>query len=105
MACRVQHVLVEKPAAASVAEMEEMEQHAAKCGVHCVPVHNYIYEPALERTRQMIDSGKLGDIHMIYVMYNIYHPEQICAKLPGIIKQIGHDSSQTLTHYASLPFF
>ena len=34
------NILVEKPLAASVAEMEEMKRHAEKCGVVCMPVHN-----------------------------------------------------------------
>jgi hypothetical protein len=34
------NVLVEKPLASSVAEMEELKQHADKCGVVCMPVHN-----------------------------------------------------------------
>ena len=33
------NILVEKPLAASVAEMEEMKRHAEKCGVVCMPVH------------------------------------------------------------------
>jgi len=86
---RGKHVLVEKPVAASVAEMEELQMHAERCGVRCMPVHNYIYEPHLWRTRDMIDSGKLGGVHNIYIMYNIHHPEEVCARLPGIVKQIG----------------
>ena len=42
------HVLVEKPAAASVAEIEELQAHAEKRGVKCMPCHNYIYEPPVE---------------------------------------------------------
>lgn len=34
------HVLVEKPSAASVAEMQEMKRHAELRGVACMPVHN-----------------------------------------------------------------
>ena len=49
------HVLVEKPAAASVAEIAELQTHAEKCGVKCMPCHNYIYEPHLWRTRYVRD--------------------------------------------------
>jgi hypothetical protein len=52
-------VLVEKPAAATVAEIVDLEAYAAAAGVKCVPCHNYIYEPHLWRTRQMIDEGRL----------------------------------------------
>eukprot|EP00039_Didymoeca_costata_P010293 m.138333 g.138333 ORF g.138333 m.138333 type:complete len:372 (-) comp14775_c0_seq3:19-1134(-) len=83
------HVLVEKPAAASCDEIEQLIACAKETGVKCMPVHNYVYEPSLLRVKDMITSGKLGDLHSIYIMYNIYHPEDICAKLPGVIKQIG----------------
>eukprot|EP00038_Savillea_parva_P026510 m.54765 g.54765 ORF g.54765 m.54765 type:complete len:341 (+) comp7556_c0_seq2:343-1365(+) len=92
------HVLVEKPTAASVEEMEEMKAYAAKCNVHCMPVHNYVYEPSLWRTRQMIENGTLGSVHCIYVMYNIYHPEDVCARLPGVVRQIGTHHAYTVLY-------
>lgn len=87
------HVLVEKPTAKCVQEIEELAEYAKIRNVVCMPCHNYIYEPSLWRTRQMIAEGRLGAIHYISIMYNIYHPEDICAKLPGVVKQIG-------THHA-----
>eukprot|EP01043_Picozoa_sp_COSAG02_P038293 COSAG02_NODE_2942_length_7692_cov_3.853154_7_plen_38_part_00 len=29
------------------------------------------------RTKQMLDDGKLGKITSVYVVYNIYHPEEV----------------------------
>ena len=46
----------------------------------------------------MIDSGRLGGVHNIYIMYNIHHPEDVCARLPGVIKQIG-------THHAYIALY
>lgn len=87
------HVLVEKPVATSVGELEKMRNVAQEAGVVCMPSHNYVYEPHLQRTRGMIDAGSLGTVHAVYIMYNIHHPEDVCARLPGIIRQIG-------THHA-----
>lgn len=87
------HVLVEKPVASGVDEIHAMQDCAAAAGVVCMPSHNYVYEPPLQRTRAMIDAGSLGTILAVYIMYNIHHPEAVCARLPGIIRQIG-------THHA-----
>jgi len=86
-------VLVEKPVANGVSEMEALKEKSFDTGVPCVPVHNYIHEPHLLRTKMMLEAGQLGRITSLYINYNIFHPETVCARLPGIIKQIG-------THHA-----
>ena len=85
-------VLVEKPVAASVAEIEEMKQMAEQAGLVCMPAHNYIYEAGLVRSRELIDAGDLGRIASVYVLYNIHHPEEVAQRYPGVIRQI-------LTHH------
>ena len=42
------HILVEKPAASSIEELERMKLAVEKAGVQCMPVHNYIYEPSIK---------------------------------------------------------
>src|SRR5690606_20890870 len=54
------HVYVEKPAGATILEIEDMKKEAAKSNVVCMPGHNYIYEPGVMRAKELIDSGKLG---------------------------------------------
>ncbi|KAK3274098.1 hypothetical protein CYMTET_17704 [Cymbomonas tetramitiformis] len=92
------HVLCEKPVGASVKEIEEMAAIAKANKVLCVPGHNYIHEPQLDRMKDLIDQGALGEITQLYIMYNIYHPEDVCARLPGIIRQI-------LTHHGYITLF
>ncbi len=87
------HVLVEKPTATTVQEIQEMEDAANRAGVLIAPVHNYLYEPSVMRAKDLIDSGKLGDLVSLYVMYNIHHPEEVAARYPGVIRQI-------MTHHA-----
>jgi predicted dehydrogenase len=87
------HVLVEKPAGATLAEIESMQQTAKRHGVQCMPVHNYIYEPGITRTRDLIEQGKLGKLVSVHVLYNIHHPEAVAARYPGVIRQI-------MTHHA-----
>ncbi len=97
------HVLVEKPVGCSVAEIEQLDQAARAAGVHCAPVHNYIYEPGLERTKQLLDSGRLGKLVAFYMMYNIHHPEAICSRYPGVIRQILTHHAYTMIYLAGNP--
>ena len=46
----------------------------------------------------MIDSGKLGDVVTIYILYNIHHPETVAQRYPGVIRQI-------LTHHSYITCF
>ena len=87
------HVLVEKPTAVTIEEIREIKAAAEAKGVKVAPVHNYIYEPSVMRTKDLIESGKLGDLVAVYVLYNIHHPEKVAARYPGVIRQI-------LTHHA-----
>jgi predicted dehydrogenase len=87
------HVLVEKPTAVTISEIQDLREAARKKSVQVAPVHNYIYEPSILRAKEMINSGKLGDIVSLYVLYNIHHPEEVAGRYPGVIRQI-------LTHHA-----
>ncbi len=97
------HILVEKPAASSIEELKEMQKAIDKAGVKCMPVHNYIYEPGIERAKAMIESGKLGDITQFYMMYNIHHADDIRARYPGVIRQILTHHSYTMLYLAGQP--
>ncbi len=45
-----------------------------------------------------LDSGKLGDVVTIYILYNIHHPETVAQRYPGVIRQI-------LTHHSYITCF
>lgn len=97
------HVLVEKPAASNTAQLEQMQSVIENAGVQCMPVHNYIYEPGIERAKSMIVDGKLGDIVQFYMMYNIHHADEIRARYPGVIRQILTHHSYTMLYLAGEP--
>lgn len=97
------HILVEKPAASSIAELEQMQKAIDAAEVKCMPVHNYIYEPGIKRAQSMIQSGKLGDITQFYMMYNIHHADDIRARYPGVIRQILTHHSYTMLYLAGEP--
>lgn len=97
------HVLVEKPVATSVSEIEKIKEAAEKAGVVCMPGHNMIYEDSILRSKELVESGALGKIVSVYVMYNIHHAEEIAARYPGIIRQIGTHTSYTLLYLGGPP--
>ncbi len=97
------HVLVEKPAGASLEEVASMQRCARAHGVRCVPVHNYVYEPALERARALLDRGDLGRLVSVHVLYNIHHPEVVAQRYPGVIRQIMTHHAYVLLYLAGLP--
>jgi predicted dehydrogenase len=97
------HVLVEKPAASTIEELERMSRAIAEAGVKCMPVHNYIYETGIRRAKDMIQSGKLGDVTQFYMMYNIHHADEIRARYPGVIRQILTHHSYTMLYLAGKP--
>ncbi|MBF0277070.1 MAG: Gfo/Idh/MocA family oxidoreductase [SAR324 cluster bacterium] len=97
------HVLVEKPIASSCAEIESMKAAAQKQNVIFAPGHNYIHEESLIRTRELIETGKLGDLTAIYIMYHIHHPEEVAMRYPGVIRQILTHHSYILLYLAGVP--
>lgn len=85
-------VLVEKPVAPSVADLRRLAEGAVRHGVVLCPGHNYIHEPSLQRSRELLHTGKLGKLVAIYIHYHIHHPEAVARRYPGVIRHI-------LTHH------
>ena len=59
-------VYVEKPFVLEVAEAEELIQLASDRGRILMVGHLLEYHPVVNRLKQMIESGELGDIYYIY---------------------------------------
>jgi len=56
------HVISEKPLAMTTAESKQLVKLAAKAGVINAIDFNYRYYPLVQETRDMVASGKLGDV-------------------------------------------
>lgn len=99
------HVLVEKPVASSVEELQRMKEASIRNQVVLMPGHNYIYEPWFTRTRALIEEGKLGRITAIYILYNIHHPESVMRRgsMQGVVRQIMTHHSYMLLYLLGLP--
>lgn len=88
-------VLVEKPVAPSVAELRGLADCARRRGVALCPGHNYVHEPSLHRTRELLRSGRLGELVAVYIHYHIHHPEAVARRYPGVVRHL-------LTHHGYL---
>ena len=97
------HVLVEKPVAATVADIEELIHIADRCGVVCAPGHNMIHEASLQRAHDMIQNGDIGKIVSAYVMYNIQHGEERASTLPGMVRHILTHNAYTMIYLVGNP--
>jgi len=63
------HVLVEKPAARSVAEIDRIIEASARSGKLVRVGFNHRYHPALQKAREIVDSGVLGPLMFIRGRY------------------------------------
>lgn len=97
------HVLIEKPVSTSVEKIEEIKNASEKAGVVCMPGHNNIYEDSIHRARNLIIEGSLGKVISIYVMYNIFHSEQLASRYPGVIRQIMTHNAYSLIYLGGQP--
>lgn len=82
------HVLLEKPVAETRQEIAQLKEAATKAGRICMPGHNYIYAPSIRRAKRLIESGKLGKIASLWILYNIFHSEQVAAIYGGVLRAV-----------------
>lgn len=59
-------VLIEKPMALTVADAEALVDHAERTGVPVVVGHVLLFHPAIERLRDLIAGGELGEVYYLY---------------------------------------
>jgi predicted dehydrogenase len=63
------HVLCEKPLARTAEEAKMMLDAVEKAGVKHMVAHNYRFVPAIRLAKELIDSGKLGQIYHFRAQY------------------------------------
>jgi predicted dehydrogenase len=60
------HAFVEKPPAMRGAEMEELCELAEERGLVLMPGHLLLYHPGVQKLKELVDSGELGDVLCVY---------------------------------------
>jgi predicted dehydrogenase len=97
------HVLIEKPVASSRDEIALLQDAAKRSGRVCMPAHNYIYVPSLQRAKRLIESGKLGKIASLWVLYNIFHAEEVAAIYGGVLRAVCMHHAYSLLYLLGRP--
>ena len=59
------HVLVEKPLATNPTDAEALADLARRKGLVLMPGHTFLYSPAVNKVKELIDTGELGEIYFI----------------------------------------
>jgi len=60
------HVLVEKPPAMRGKEMDELVRLAGERDLVCMPGHLLLYHPGVQKLKQLVDGGTLGNVLCVY---------------------------------------
>jgi predicted dehydrogenase len=60
------HVLVEKPLATRVAEVDELAHQAGLRGLVLMAGHTFVYNAAVRYVKRLIDAGELGEVRYVY---------------------------------------
>ncbi|MBT4268849.1 MAG: Gfo/Idh/MocA family oxidoreductase [Deltaproteobacteria bacterium] len=67
------HILLEKPVASNTLELQTLIKAANASKVVCMPNHNYIYSPEIQRAHNYIEAGAFGKLSSLWVFYNQKH--------------------------------
>jgi len=59
------HVLVEKPLATTVGEAVDLIRLAERRGLVLMPGHTFVYSPSVQKVRDLIREGVLGEIYFV----------------------------------------
>ena len=63
------HVLVEKPMSLTLEDADAMIQAAERNGVHLAVNVKHSFEPRIQKVRELVRSGELGQLRMIHYTY------------------------------------
>ncbi len=82
------HVLCEKPLGCNLAEIESLKLAAAATDRVLMPAHNLAYGPWIGRIKGNIESGKLGRVSSLWIIYNNTHSEEFFTGYSGILREV-----------------
>ena len=93
------HVLVEKPLATNSVDAEALVDLAERKGLVLMPGHTFLYSPAVNKVRELIDSGELGELYFITssrMNLGIYQPD-------GVVNDLAPHDLSILLYWLQQP--
>ncbi len=93
------HVLVEKPLASCVDEVEDLIESAERRGLVLMPGHTFVYSPAVNKVRDLIRSGEIGEVYFVTssrMNLGLYQPD-------GVINDLAPHDLSILLYWLEQP--
>jgi predicted dehydrogenase len=97
------HVLVEKPISETADQIDQLITISERTGLVAMPAHNFIYQETLAKARDAVRAGRFGTIGSAWVLYNLFHPEDVAARYVGVLRQIGTHLAYSLLYLLGRP--
>ena len=97
------HVLVEKPVAESHEAVAALAEAARRTGRVCMPAHNYIYNPSVQRARRLLAEKRFGVVASYWILYNILHAEEVARRYGGALREVAVHHAYSLLYLAGRP--
>ena len=99
------HVMVEKPLATSAVHAEELIKIAKQVDRVLMPGHTFVYSPPVNKVRELIQSGELGDVYFITssrMNLGLYQPDGVISDLaPHDLSILLYWLDRPVTHVAA----
>jgi predicted dehydrogenase len=93
------HVLVEKPMAKTSAQARELKEMADQRGLVIMPGHTFLYSPAVNKVRELINDDSLGEVYFITssrMNLGNYQPD-------GVVCDLAPHDLSILVHWLDRP--
>lgn len=91
-------VLIEKPVAETVAEVDELTAASRKANVPVSVVHNHIFDPVIRKLRDRISAGDLGEVRGVNLMYTGSTPPDTQNRGSWSLDLVGGEFEEGLPH-------
>ncbi|WP_144905474.1 Gfo/Idh/MocA family protein [Halobellus captivus] len=91
-------VLIEKPVAETVDEVEELAAAAEAAAVTVSVVHNHVFDPVIRKLRERIDRGDLGEMRGIDLQYTGSTPPDTPNRGSWAFDLLGGEFEEGLPH-------
>lgn len=97
------HVLLEKPVAETLEDIALLKTVAQRNNLTCMPAHNYIYVPSIRRAKRLLQEGRLGEVASLWILYNIFHSEQVAAIYGGVLREVCNHHAYSVLYLLGRP--
>ncbi len=92
--------LIEKPMTMHVAESRELVEIAESTGANFMVAHILLFHPAINKIKELIDSGAVGDIYYMYstrIKFGVVRTEE------NVFESFAPHDLATLNYFAGVP--